>query len=167
MLRGGVEGAGSDTSFAQAHASARWFKGLGPQSRLITRGELGHTFVDAAIGTLPPSLRFHAGGDRSIRGYAWREVGPRIGNGGDRFPVGARNVATGSVEYEQFFGGPWGAAVFVDGGSAFNGAPEWRTGVGVGLRWKSPVGPLRLDVARGLNDPDSSFQLYLNIGADL
>jgi len=166
-LRSGVEGAGSDASFAQAHASARWFKGLGPQSRLITRGELGHTFVDATVGTLPPSLRFHAGGDRSIRGYAWREVGPRIGNGGDRFPVGARNVATGSVEYEQFFGGPWGAAVFVDSGSAFNGMPEWRTGVGVGLRWKSPVGPLRLDIARGLNDPDSSFQLYLNIGADL
>lgn len=166
-LRSGVEGAGSDASFAQAHASARWFKGLGPQSRLITRGELGHTFVDATVGTLPPSLRFHAGGDRSIRGYAWREVGPRIGNSGDRFPVGARNVATGSAEVEQFFGGPWGAAVFVDSGSAFNGTPEWRTGVGVGLRWKSPVGPLRLDIARGLNDPDSSFQLYLNIGADL
>ncbi len=167
LLRGGVEGAGSDVSFAQLHASARWYKGLGPQSRLITRGELGHTFVDAPIGTLPPSLRFHAGGDRSIRGYAWREVGPRIGVAGDRFPVGARNVATGSVEYEQYFGGPWGAAVFVDSGSAFNGTPEWRTGVGVGLRWKSPVGPLRLDVARGLNDPDSAFQLYLNIGADL
>ena len=57
--------------------------------------------------------------------------------------------------------------MFVDTGSAFNGMPEWRTGVGIGLRWKSPVGPLRVDIARGLNDPDSSFQLYLNIGADL
>ncbi|MFD0739613.1 autotransporter assembly complex family protein [Lysobacter koreensis] len=168
MLRGGVEGAGSDVSFAQVHASARWYRGLGPQSRLITRGELGHTFVDARIGTLPPSLRFHAGGDRSIRGYAWREVGPRIGPAGDQFPVGARNVATGSVEYEQYFGrGEWGAAAFLDGGSAFNDSPVWRTGVGVGLRWKSPVGPVRIDVAHGLDDPDSSFQLYLNIGADL
>ncbi|HEY5613704.1 MAG TPA: autotransporter assembly complex family protein [Lysobacter sp.] len=167
MLRGGVEGAGSDASFAQLHAGARWYKGLGPQSRLITRGELGHTFVDATVGTLPPSLRFHAGGDRSIRGYAWREVGPRIGTDGDLFPIGARNVATGSVEYERYFDGPWGAAVFVDSGSAFNGTPEWRTGIGVGLRWKSPVGPLRIDIARGLNDPDSPFQIYLNIGADL
>ncbi|MHB8913210.1 MAG: autotransporter assembly complex protein TamA, partial [Lysobacter sp.] len=167
LLRGGAEGAGSDASFAQAHASARWYKGLGPQSRLIIRGELGHTFVDATLGTLPPSLRFHAGGDRSIRGYAWREVGPRVGSAGERFPIGARNVATASVEYEQYFRGPWGAAVFVDSGSAFNDTPEWRTGVGVGLRWKSPVGPLRIDIARGLNDPDSSFQLYLNIGADL
>lgn len=167
MLRGGVEGAGSDASFAQVHTSARWYRGLGPQSRLITRAELGRTFVDARIDTLPPSLRFHAGGDRSIRGYAWREVGPRIGNDGDRFPVGARNVATGSVEVEQYFGGEWGAAMFVDSGSAFNDSPDWRTGVGIGLRWKSPVGPVRIDVAHGLNDPDSSFQLYLNIGADL
>ena len=167
MLRGGAEGVGSDTSFAQVHTSARWYKGLAPQSRLITRAELGHTFVDAPIGTLPPSLRFHAGGDRSIRGYAWREVGPRIGEDDDLFPVGARNVATGSVEYEQYFCGPWGAAVFIDSGSAFNGDPEWRTGIGVGLRWKSPVGPLRIDIARGLDDPDSPFQIYLNIGADL
>ena len=167
LLRGGVAGAGSDESFAQVQLDARWYKGLGPQSRLITRGELGKTYVNDTIGTLPPSLRFHAGGDRSIRGYAWREVGPRIGLDGDRFPVGARNVATGSIEYEQYFGGPWGAAVFVDSGSAFNSDPEWRTGVGIGLRWKSPVGPLRVDLARGLNDPDSSFQLYLNIGADL
>jgi translocation and assembly module TamA len=167
MLRGGIEGAGSDVSFAQAHATARWYKGLGPQSRLITRGELGHTFTDAPVGTLPPNLRFHAGGDRSIRGYAWREVGPRIGNPGALFPVGARNVATGSLEYERFFGGPWGAAVFVDSGSAFNNSPVWRTGVGVGLRWKSPVGPLRIDIAHGLNDPDTPFQIYLNIGADL
>ncbi len=167
LLRGGAEGAGSDASFTQVHGSARWYKGLGPDSRLITRGELGRTVVDATIGVLPPSLRFHAGGDRSIRGYAWREVGPRIGVAPNRFPVGARNVATGSVEYERYFRGPWGAAVFVDSGSAFNDSPEWRTGVGIGLRWKSPVGPLRLDLARGLNDPDSSFQLYLNIGADL
>jgi hypothetical protein len=90
----------------------------------------------------------HAGGDRSIRGYAWREVGPRIGSDGDRFPVGARSVATGSVEYEQYFGGPWGAAVSSTA-AALNGDPEWRTGIGVGLRWKSSVGPLRIDIARG------------------
>ncbi|MEG3792037.1 outer membrane protein assembly factor [Lysobacter sp. CCNWLW3] len=167
MLRGGVEGAGSDASFAQAHASARWYRGLGARSRLIARGELGHTFTDALID-MPPSLRFFAGGDRSIRGYAWREVGPRIpGSDGKQYALGAKNVATGSLEFEQYFNDSWGAAVFVDSGSAFDGTPDWRTGVGVGLRWRSPVGPLRVDIARGLNDPDSGFQLYLNIGADL
>ncbi|GAB3381981.1 autotransporter assembly complex protein TamA [Lysobacter fragariae] len=170
LLRGGLKGVGSDVSFGQVHASARWYKGLGPKSRLITRGELGHTFIDARIGTVPPSLRFHAGGDRSIRGYGWREVGPRVGETGKKFPVGARDVATGSVEYEQYFGsGEWGAAAFVDSGSAFNTSNDFdlRTGVGIGLRWRSPVGPLRLDIAHGLDAPDSPFQIYLNIGADL
>lgn len=166
-LRGGVEGAGSDASFAQARATARWYRGLGEDDRLIVRGELGHTF-SGQIFELPPSLRYYAGGDRSIRGYAWREVGPRItGLDGRRYGLGARNVATASVEFEHYFNDTWGAAGFVDSGSAFNDTPDWRTGVGVGVRWRSPVGPLRLDLAHGLDDPDSDFQLYLSIGAEL
>ena len=114
---------------------------------------------------MPPSLRFFAGGDRSIRGYAWREVGPRRGD----YALGAKNVLTGSVEYEFYpKGGPYGGAVFVDTGSAFDGTrPDLSTGIGVGFRWRSPVGPVRLDLAHGLNDPDSSVQIYLNIGTDL
>lgn len=78
-------------------------------------------------------------------------------------------MLTSSVEYEFYpKGGPYGGAVFVDTGSAFDGTrPDLSTGVGVGFRWRSPVGPVRLDVAHGLNDPDSSFQIYLNIGTDL
>ena len=132
------------------------------------RGELGHTFTDT-VNELPPSLRFYAGGDRSIRGYGWREVGPRI-DGSDRgrmYAIGAKNVVTGSVEFERYFTPTWGAAVFVDSGSAFNNRPDWRTGVGIGARWKSPVGPIRIDIARGLDQPDSSFQLYIGLGADL
>ncbi|WND80296.1 autotransporter assembly complex protein TamA [Lysobacter capsici] len=168
MLRGGLEGAGSDANFLQAHLTARWYKGLGARSRLITRGELGHTFTDALVD-LPPSLRFYAGGDRSVRGYEWREVGPRIPAipGRKAFALGAKNVITGSVEYEQYFNDSWGGAVFVDSGSAFDDSPDMRTGVGVGVRWRSPVGPLRVDIARGLDNPDSGFQLYINIGADL
>lgn len=168
LLRGGVEGVGSDASFAQLHLGTRWFKGLGDRSRLLLRGEIGHTYTDALV-QIPPSLRFYAGGDRSIRGYAYREVGPRITGGtrGRAFALGAKNVATASVEYEQYFSGRWGGAVFVDTGSAFDDKPDWRTGVGLGLRWKSPVGPVRVDLAHGLDDPDSSFQLHINIGADL
>ncbi|MBW3550456.1 MAG: autotransporter assembly complex protein TamA [Proteobacteria bacterium] len=168
LLRGGLEGAGSDADFGQVHLSARWYRGLGDSSRLITRGELGRTFTDNLVD-IPPSLRFFAGGDRSIRGYAWREVGPRVtGLDGEQYALGAENVVTASVEFEHYFSDLWGAAVFVDSGSAFNhDDPDWRTGVGVGLRWRSPVGPLRLDIARGLDRPDSGFQLYLAIGADL
>ncbi|ALN94088.1 autotransporter assembly complex protein TamA [Lysobacter gummosus] len=168
LLRGGLEAVGSDANFLQAQVTARWYKGLGERSRLITRGELGHTFTNALVD-LPPSLRFYAGGDRSIRGYEWREVGPRIPAipGRKAFALGAKNVITGSVEFEQYFNESWGAAVFVDSGSAFDDSPDMRTGVGVGVRWRSPVGPLRVDIARGLDHPDSGFQLYLNIGADL
>ena len=167
-LRGGKGGTNGDASFAQLHASAQWFHGLDAESRLIVRGEAGHTFTGELLD-LPPSLRYYAGGDRSIRGYGWREVGPRIRNSlGDSYSVGASNVVTASFEYERYFNGPWGAAVFVDSGSAFDGkTPDMHTGVGIGLRWRSPVGPVRIDIARGLNSPDSPFTLHLNIGADL
>ena len=156
-------GNASDAGFVQAQVRANWFKGIGLFDRLIVRGELGRTWTDE-ITELPPSLRFYAGGNRSIRGYDYREVGPRIGE----FGIGAKNVVTGSAEYEHYFNDTWGGAVFVDSGSAFNGrTPDWHTGVGIGLRWRSPVGPVRVDVARGLNDPRSPFTVNLNIGADL
>lgn len=166
-LRAGVEGAGSDATFGQLHARARWFMGVGERDRLIVRGELGHTFTNA-LTSMPPSLRFYAGGDNSIRGYQFREVGPRIDTDSGMYSVGARNVVTASGEYEHYFNDSWGAAAFVDGGSAFDGTDvDWRTGVGVGVRWRSPVGPVRVDIAHGLDDPDSSVQLYLNIGTNL
>lgn len=169
MLRGGTgtAGTGDGTVFGQIHGTVRWFRGLGERSRLILRGEHGVTQLDAPIGTLPPSLRFHAGGERSIRGYAWREVGPRVGTGDQRFAIGARHVVTGSAEFESYFSDEWGYAVFVDAGSAYNDSPDIHTGVGFGVRWRSPVGPVRIDVARGLKDPESPFQIYLGLGADL
>ncbi len=175
-LRSGVEGAGSDASFAQLHARATTFKGLGQDARLILRAEAGYTWTSALVD-MPPSLRFYAGGDRSIRGYEWREVGPRLTryerdeDGSLRetgyLATGARNVVTASIEYERYFLGDWGAAVFVDSGSAFDStSPDWHTGVGIGARWRSPVGPLRLDIARGLDDPDSPFTIGLSIGTE-
>ncbi len=168
-LRGGVEGAGSDASFSQLHSQVRWFLSPGANNRLLLRGEAGTSFT-GDLFSMPPSLRYFAGGDRSIRGYGLREVGPRTV---EDYAVGAKHVLTGSVEFERYmpgsdlFGGQWGVAGFVDTGSAFDSTPDWHTGVGIGFRWKSPVGPVRIDIARGLNDPDSAFQLYLNIGSDL
>ena len=164
-LRGGN---GNATGFVQLHANAQWFHGFDADSRLIVRGEAGRTFTGDLLN-LPPSLRYFAGGDRSVRGYGWREIGPRIRNSqGDLYAVGASNVVTTSIEYERYLNGPWGAAVFVDSGSAFDGRrADPHTGVGIGLRWRSPVGPVRIDIARGLNRPESPFTLHLNIGADL
>ena len=168
-LRGGLDGVGSDANFAQLHVRGSWFKGLGARSRLIVRGEVGATFTDELV-EIPPTLRFYAGGDRSVRGYEYREIGPRINAvpGRDDFALGAKNVVTASAEYEQYINDTWGFAAFVDGGNAFDGQLDrWRKGVGLGLRWKSPVGPLRVDIGRGLDDPDSSFTLHVNLGADL
>jgi translocation and assembly module TamA len=168
-VRGGLQGVGSDANFLQLHLTGRWFRGLGPRSRLIARGELGATFTDDLV-EIPPTLRFYAGGDRSVRGYDWREIGPRIaaGPGREAYALGAKNVVVASLEYEQYFNDEWGFAAFVDGGSAFDGRfDRLRKGVGLGLRWKSPVGPLRIDIGRGLDDPDARFTLHINLGADL
>lgn len=162
--RGGLENVGSDTNFGQIFSTMRWYLPIGKMDRMIMRGEVGTTLTNDLV-SMPPSLRFFAGGDRSIRGYAWREVGPR---NDDKYALGAKHVVTASAEYEHYFNnGPWGGAVFVDTGSAFDSKIDLHTGVGLGFRWRSPVGPVRVDVAHGLNHPDSQFQLYLNIGADL
>lgn len=166
-VRGGKGGADSSAAFAQLHASVQWFRGFDADSRLIVRGEAGHTFTDRILD-LPPSLRYYAGGDRSVRGYGWHEIGPEVETDNGAYFTGAANVLTASVEYERYLKGPWGVAVFVDSGSAFDGKkPDMHTGVGIGLRWRSPVGPVRIDIARGLKSPDSPFTIGLNIGADL
>lgn len=166
-VRGGRGGADGNATFTQVQVGAQWFRGLGADSRLIARGELGHTFTRDVLD-LPPSLRFYAGGDRSVRGYGWHEIGPRIATGGGDYFTGAPNVITASLEYERYVRGPWGVAAFIDTGDAFTGKrAALHTGVGIGLRWRSPVGPVRIDVARGLDSPDSPITLHLNIGADL
>src|SRR3546814_14786212 len=103
VLRGGVEGAGSDASFPQVHARASWFKGLGERNRLIVRGEIGHTFTDA-LTAMQPSLRFYAGVDRSIRGYQWREGGTRTGD----VSIGAQHVVTTPGAFERSLTPCWG-----------------------------------------------------------
>lgn len=166
-LRGGTGGSDGNSPFVQLLASAQWFRGFDADSKLIVRGEAGHTFTEQVLD-LPPSLRFFAGGDRSVRGYGWHEIGPKVETDNGFYFTGAANVVTASVEYERYFKGPWGAAVFIDSGSAFDGkTPDMHTGVGIGLRWRSPVGPVRIDIARGLKSPDSPFTLHLNIGASL
>src|SRR5690606_15712640 len=98
-LRGGKGGADGDATFAQLHASVHWFHGFDADSRLIVRGEAGRTFTDELLD-LPPSLRYYAGGDRSVRGYGWREIGPRIRNSvGESYALGGANMVTASIEY--------------------------------------------------------------------
>ena len=163
-LRGGIRRVGTDTNFLQTYGQIHWFQGFSPASRLIVRGEAGTTWM-GDLTRLAPSLRFFAGGANSIRGYAYREVGPRTAAG---FALGAKRVLTAAADYEYYFhSGPLGAAVFADIGSAFAQRPDWHTGVGFGLRYRSPVGPVRLDIAHGLDHPHAHFQLHIEVGNNL
>lgn len=159
----GAESLGSDVNFGQFLFDAKLIRSLGERNRLLFRGQLGRT-VGAGFERLPPSLRFFAGGDRSIRGYGYQEVGPRVND----LPTGGRNLLVGSAEYERMFNPSWGAAVFVDAGNAFNEINDGAAvGAGVGLRWRSPVGMVRFDVAHGFEATASRFQIHINIGPDL
>jgi len=115
---------------------------------------------------VPPSQRFFAGGDRSIRGFGFREVGPRNIEG---VAVGGRYLETLSLEHNYRFRDRWSTALFVDGGRAFNNFAEpYSVGAGVGIRWQSPVGPFRLDIAVPISDnEDGKVRFHLSLGPDL
>jgi translocation and assembly module TamA len=134
---------------------------------VLTRLSLGTMVVDD-FNQLPPELRFFAGGDRSIRGFDYQELGTTNDKG---LVIGGTKLAGGSVEFEHYFLQSWGAAVFVDGGDAWRGADfDLNIGAGVGVRWRSPVGVVRLDVAKPVQSkvPDADkIRFHISIGPDL
>ncbi|MBN8736821.1 MAG: outer membrane protein assembly factor [Xanthomonadales bacterium] len=158
-------GPGIDTRFAQALADVTWIHALGSRDRLILRGNAGITGVED-FSKLPPQLRFFAGGDRSIRGYAYQAIGPRNSYG---LVVGGKRLLVGSATVEHYFTRDWGIAAFVDSGDAFDGTDfHARTGAGLGLRWRSPVGMVRVDIGVPINNPYyHGAQLHIVIGPDL
>jgi translocation and assembly module TamA len=157
----------SDTHFEQARADAKWIHAFGERQRLIVRGSLGVTAV-GDFDELTPELRFFAGGDRSIRGYSFQTIGPQNDNG---LVLGGQDLVVASAEYEYYFKPNWGVATFVDAGDAFSGFANFkmRVGTGIGLRWRSPVGMVRVDLGVPVHDPygASGVQLHLVIGPDL
>jgi translocation and assembly module TamA len=138
----------------------------GRQQRLITRLSLGAMVVDD-FNQLPPELRFFAGGDRSIRGFDYQQLGTTNAAG---LVIGGEYLAVGSIEFERYFLPKWGAAVFVDGGDAFRtGEFDMNIGAGIGVRWRSPVGVVRVDVAKPVSDSvgGDSIRFHVTIGPDL
>ncbi|MCI5063112.1 MAG: BamA/TamA family outer membrane protein, partial [Algiphilus sp.] len=112
----------------------------------------------------PLSERFYAGGDRSVRGYAFRSLGEFDDEGN---VIGGEYLTTMSVEVDRLIWGNWGAAAFLDAGGAGNTAfPEVSRGVGLGLRYRSPVGAVRVDLAHPL-DKDRLVRLHIGIGISL
>ena len=148
--------------FGRLHVRAQWWQPFGDRWYAQARVEAGQVFARKAV-EVPETQRFRAGGDDSVRGYAWRSLAPQVGG----VDVGGRVVATGSVEIahpvSEKLPSVWWAA-FVDAGRAaesWNGfKPAW--GAGVGVRWRSPVGPLRADVAYG--DEEQRWRLHFSVG---
>jgi len=155
---------GSDVDFVHITTSVHLIRPAGEQGRWLLRGELGAAVV-AATADLPASQRFYAGGDTSVRGYGFRSIGP-VDTSGDL--IGGRYLMTASIEYERGFRPNWAFATFLDLGDAFDGADFGiEAGVGIGLRWRSPVGTLRVDIAQSVTDQSLSPRLHLSIGSDL
>jgi translocation and assembly module TamA len=163
-VRGASDSLGSDTSFLQIRSSAKWVSSLGARSRALMRVKFGVTTKDE-LSELPASVRFFAGGDNSVRGYDFETLGPVDENG---VVVGGTHLLEGSVEIDRLLRDNWALAAFVDSGSAFNtSGAEFSTGVGIGIRWYSPVGPIRFDIAHPLDDPDQSFRIHISLGPEL
>lgn len=155
----------SSASYLQFYTNNKFIHSLSDDWRVLLRLELGATLVDD-ITDLPPSKRFYTGGDNTIRGFDFEELGPLDENGD---VIGGRYLAVGSLELERRLNGRWSAAVFVDGGNAYD--PDYDAepayGAGVGVRWHSPVGPIRFDVARGEFMDESDWRLHVVLGPEL
>jgi len=163
-LRLAAEGVLSDTTFAQIRAEAKWIRPASKQARFIARGAVGAMVVDD-FDALPPELRFFAGGDRSVRGFDYQQIGERNATGG---VIGGKYLTVVSAEYEYYFLPKWGAAVFVDAGDAYNTDFNANVGAGLGLRWRSPVGLVRVDVATPVvTDMEESLRFHIMVGPDL
>ncbi|RLA26108.1 MAG: outer membrane protein assembly factor [Gammaproteobacteria bacterium] len=156
----------SDTSFLQFHAFGKIIRPLWESARVIGRLELGATLKDD-VSDLPASVRFFAGGDVSVRGYDYKSLGPTDELG---VVTGGNQLLVGSLELDQLVRPGWSVALFVDAGNAFDRFLDnsFAIGIGTGIRWYSPLGPIRFDVAVPLQDsaPDS-FRIHITLGPDL
>lgn len=159
-VHGAVHNLLSSTSFLQASVLLRGIYSPLRRLRLIGRTEIGYSLVEQ-FGELPASQRFYAGGDQSVRGYSYQSIGPRNDDGeviGGRF----LNVYSAEAEYRVLEN--WGAAVFIDtGGVDDRPNPALQTGVGVGVRYRAPIGSLQLDLAHPLDGDGSAVRIHIGI----
>jgi translocation and assembly module TamA len=162
-LKGSTASLLSDSTFLQFYGNAKYIHSFGAL-RLLARGELGATWIDETQ-KLPASLRYFAGGDQSVRGFGFRALGPM--DDAEQI-IGGKQLVVGSVEFDYEFRDKWRLAVFTDAGNAFDDRKnmDFKISAGIGIRWRSPIGPLRFDVARPF-DSDEKFRIHITMGPDL
>jgi translocation and assembly module TamA len=155
----------SSVDILHVNAIAKGLFTLAGKHRFLSRIQFGGVATNR-FEDVPPSLRFFAGGDQSVRGYGYQTLSPENDTG---VPVGGRYTVVGSAEYQYQFADKWRAALFVDHGNAINDLFDpLATGVGAGIRWISPLGPLRLDIAKGLNpELGGQWRVHFSMGPEL
>jgi len=163
-VHGGLESPLTETTFLHTSISARSVLSFTERSRLLLRGEFGMVQADT-FSDLPPSHRFYAGGDQSVRGYSYQDLGPKNSDGD---VIGGQYLAVASIEADYLFYENFGAAAFFDAGNAGDDLPPSpKKSIGFGLRYRSPVGMIRFDIAHPLDDSDDNYRIHISIGADL
>lgn len=147
-----------------AGLEARIIRSPIPQVRLRARLEVAALWTPD-FERLPGSIRYFAGGDRSVRGYRYESLGPQNGAGD---VIGGDRLLVGSVEAEYRLWESWGVAAFFDAGNAFNSfSAPLEAGAGAGIRWLSPIGMVRLDGALAVSQPGWPFRLHITLGPEL
>jgi translocation and assembly module TamA len=165
-IEGASDAALSSTSYFQLLTSGKFIHRLGRgEWRLLSRLDLGATWAKD-FDKLPPSKRFFAGGDNTVRGFGYQDLGPEDDEGD---VVGGRYLAVGGLEIDRHITGKWSGALFVDGGNAYDKKYDSETayGFGLGVRWQSPVGPVRFDIASGRVDDEQHWRLHVVVGPEL
>jgi translocation and assembly module TamA len=166
LLQGTARNVLSETSYLSGSLSYKAIRTLGSGNRFIGRANVGATWA-SSVQDVPASQRFFAGGDNSIRGWGLDALGPRDPQTGSI--IGGRYLAVGSLEYQRSIKGPWSGAVFTDFGNAFDPDynADWEQSAGLGLRFATPIGPVRLDVAYAITKEPAGFRLHVGLGPDL
>jgi len=162
-VRGADEALASSQSFVSLTATGKLVRTLTDRVRVLLRVDGGATSTNA-FRELPPTVRFFAGGDASVRGYDYQSLGPLDD---ESHVIGGHLLLTSSAEIQLRLRGKFGLAGFYDAGNAFAHIDEGivEQGVGTGLRWQSPVGPIRLDLAYALRHDD--WRVHFTMGPDL
>ena len=161
--RGAHQSLGSDTGLLQLLAGGNTIIPLPGRLKLLLRAQGGTTMKNEPLAEIPASLRFFAGGDQSVRGYAFQSLGPTDASGK---VVGGEHLAVGSAEIEVPLGEDWGVAAFFDLGNAFDSLLEidWARGAGIGVRRYTVIGPIKIDLARQIGVANPAFRLHLGVG---
>lgn len=158
---------GSDVNFYSIKASSAWVRTYFTNHRIYTRVEGGYIKANK-FERIPPALRYFAGGDKSVRGYGYKKISPEDSHGK---LVGGSHLATATVEYQYQVYPNWWGATFYDTGLASDRfkKSDLYHGAGIGVRWASPIGPIKLDIAKPLktNDRHKGIQVYLGLGSEL